>query len=187
MMQTRVEINVSALPDLLGLLLADYAYWEAILREIRKGGLIAPAFAMENLPPSPYSDVLALRRAYRLDDIEACLRKLRLKGFHGRRLATAVDCEYVAPMREYEPERRAKWARVGVYWMARDIEGELVAFVPMRLLSREERIEGMLSRGAHYGEIAQAVRCSRREVASVSRAVRVRSESTADAGGCVSS
>ena len=169
-MTTREQRNAAALPDLLALLYADHGYWEQIISAMRSDG--SPE--LEGCAPEegPWGEILALRNAYRLDDIDRALQALYRRGHPFRTWAAAVYHEYVLPCAEWHPHYRQVWARVGIIELAHAIPGELLPFVPMRQPTREERIRGMRDQGESYSRIAQAVRCSKREVAAVVKGKR---------------
>lgn len=121
-----------------------------------------------------------LRRRYRLVAIELSLRKLELIL---PRAARAIYALYVYELGESGPlvdERLRQWARKGIEWMAQEIPGEVPHFGERR---REKKalIRELLEQGYTYRVITATVRCSRREIAEVSRAFKARQERTVSA------
>lgn len=166
---SRREHNARCLPDILSLLHVHHAYLDQIRSSIRY------VRQCEGVPrPEPRDEgwVTCQRWyevAYRTHHVAASLQRLahaKGLGIPGHRAAAAVYYSHVEPWPEWAPRHRAEWARVGVEWMAEDIEGWLDPFVPMRPKDRRETIRVLRSEGLTYGQIAARVGCSRTTVSA---------------------
>ena len=129
-----------------------------------------------------------LRRAYPLGALEYLLEKLDVAHWTWR---WAVHYTWVQPWSDFDPERRAEWAREGVAWLADEWEKRWPHWSIRKYLipgmerepTREERIEDMLTRGFTWQRICRELGCSKREISAVARARMERPRSTASAGG----